>query len=125
MNATFGLVGSAKMRVTNRFGIDGVSMRLNVTSAAGPSAFFETKSRPKFVPAHSVPPSNTARSAATMSPPTRSLPYNDEVRSPGWREADAGVLPVGNGYTTPSGRQSPQTAPATPPEVRQFASRYV
>ena len=74
MNATFGFVGSAKMRVTNRFGIDGVSMRVNVTLADGPSAFFEMKSRPKFVAAHSVPPSDTARSAATMSPPARSLP---------------------------------------------------
>ena len=54
----------------NRFGsnVDDVSMRVNVTEAAGSFAFFETKTRPFDVAAQSVPPS-VPRSRAAMLPP--------------------------------------------------------
>ena len=74
MNAAFGSVRSATMRVTKRFGMSGVSMRVKATSAPAASAFFETKSRPKLVAAHSVPASSGERSAATIIPPARSAP---------------------------------------------------
>ena len=63
-NATFGSARSTTIRVTKRLGVNGVSMRVNVTAAAGPSTFVETKRRPKLVAAQSVPPSAGARSAA-------------------------------------------------------------
>ena len=46
------------------------------------------------------------------------------VRSPGLRLVDAGVVCEANGYTTPSGCQSPQLTPETEPVgKRQLASR--
>src|SRR6266508_3856954 len=66
------------MLETNRFGsfAASVSSRVNVTEVAGSaSAFFEMKTRPVVVAAHSVDVSPGARSTATTLPPARSEPY--------------------------------------------------
>src|SRR5262249_39009028 len=106
-NAALTSVRSGKMRVTNRFGVTGVSMRVKTTAGPAPSAFFETKSRPGLGAAHSGRASSVERRAATMMPPVRSPPYASAVRSPGRRVADSGVDPAANGNDTPSGIQSP------------------
>src|SRR3954466_14783402 len=115
MNAAFGSARSGTIRVTERFGITGVSIRVKTTDGPSASAFFDTKSRPKLVAAHSVPASSGDRSAATIMPPARSAPNASLVRSPGLRLAESAFDPAGNGNATPSGTQSPQTAAADPP----------
>src|SRR5436190_23888687 len=122
MYAAFGSDRSGTMRVTKRLGMTAVSTRVKTTSAPAASAFFDTKRRPKLVAAHSVPASPVERSAATMTPPVRSVPYPSPVRSPARRLGDSGVVFTANGNGTPSGTQSPQIAVAEPPLNRQDAS---
>src|ERR1700687_1069215 len=98
------------MLLTNRFGefAASESSRVQVTEAAGPSAFLEMNTRPVPVAAQSVPVSPDARATCAMKFPAL-VPRALLVRSP----ADP-----------PSSTQSPQVALA--PSVMnsgQFASR--
>src|SRR6202035_6039284 len=88
------------MLLTKRCGAAGerVAMRVKVTDVDGlASAFFETKTRPVVVAAHSVELSAMVRSVAATTPPAR-VPSAAAVRSPGW------LGPAG----PPSATQSPQ-----------------
>src|SRR5262245_2154396 len=64
-NAWFGFAGSIAMLLTNRSGVEGVSIRRYVTACGRPLTFLETNTRPTRVPAHRVPSSPGARSVAT------------------------------------------------------------
>src|SRR5436853_3839219 len=81
MYAWFGLAGSIEILDTARPGAlaASVSSRVNVTALAGfASAFFEMKTRPVVVAAHSVELSLVVRLIQPMDPPLR-LPRLDEV----------------------------------------------
>src|SRR5438034_4008176 len=78
MYAWFGFAGSTEMLLIGRPGefAASVSSRVNVTALAGSaSAFFETKTRPKVVAAHSVLLSLGARDTQPTRPPLRTFPY--------------------------------------------------
>jgi len=64
------------MLLMNRFGLFGarVSIRVNVTSAFGASAFFEMKTRPVVVAAQSVFVSELILAKAATLPPERVVP---------------------------------------------------
>jgi hypothetical protein len=72
IHAWFGSVGSMEIPLTNRPGVEDVSIRVNVTPVAGSAlAFFETKTRPVVVAAQRVELSLRARSTAATKPPAR------------------------------------------------------
>ena len=93
MKAWFGSAGSTAIPLTNRVGVDEVSMRKKATLAFGLSAFDEMNTRPRLSPTHSVLLSLGARLVATIypaAPGCLSFPKLVPVRS------------------FPSGTQSPQ-----------------
>src|SRR5215213_9076417 len=78
MNAWFGFAGSIEMLDTARPGAfaSSVSRRVNVTFASlAALAFFEMKTRPVVVDAHSVELSLVARETQPTLPPERVVPY--------------------------------------------------
>src|SRR5258707_12735153 len=66
------------MLLIGRFGVVEVSIRLKTTAAAAAFAFFETKSRPRVVDAHSVELSPEPRASQPTLPPLR-LPRAEVV----------------------------------------------
>src|SRR2546425_506845 len=78
MNAWFALAGSTEILDTARAGVfDAVESILVNATAAGlaASAFFEMKTRPVVVAAHSVELSLVARESQLTLPPERLVPY--------------------------------------------------
>src|SRR6476469_7714328 len=108
MYAWLGFVGSMEILDTARFGEFGAdkSHRVNVTVLAGSaSAFFEMKTRPVVVDAHSVELSAVVRLIQPMAPPLR-VPRLAEVNE-----------------TPSSGTQSPHCTVKSPVNSLQCWSR--